>query len=70
MTEEAWNYLPPIQKLNISACFIYRDISFLFYVTLTDCGRVLACGSNAFGQLGDGQTVTHSEDPLVVEVRT
>ncbi len=39
------------------------------YVTLTDCGRILACGSNAFGQLGIGQRVTHSADLLVVEVR-
>ncbi|TMS05718.1 Secretion-regulating guanine nucleotide exchange factor, partial [Larimichthys crocea] len=38
-----------------------------FTLLLTDCGRVLACGSNAFGQLGVGQTVTHSADPLVVE---
>ncbi|XP_044050397.1 secretion-regulating guanine nucleotide exchange factor isoform X1 [Siniperca chuatsi] len=38
-----------------------------FTLLLTDCGRVLACGSNAFGQLGVRQTVTHSADPLVVE---
>lgn len=36
----------------------------------TDCGRVLACGSNAFGQLGVGQTVTHTAHPQVVEVST
>lgn len=40
------------------------------YVTLSDCGKLLACGSNAFGQLGVGQTVTHSADLLVVEVRS
>ncbi|KAM9352259.1 secretion-regulating guanine nucleotide exchange factor [Symphorus nematophorus] len=38
-----------------------------FTLLLTDCGRVLACGSNAFGQLGVGQTVTHSADLQVVE---
>uniref|UniRef100_UPI0037E95CB2 secretion-regulating guanine nucleotide exchange factor n=1 Tax=Semicossyphus pulcher TaxID=241346 RepID=UPI0037E95CB2 len=38
-----------------------------FTLLLTDCGRVLAFGSNAFGQLGVGQKVTHSSDPLVVE---
>ncbi|XP_074534459.1 secretion-regulating guanine nucleotide exchange factor [Halichoeres trimaculatus] len=38
-----------------------------FTLLLTDCGRVLSCGSNAFGQLGVGQTVTHSSDPLLVE---
>ncbi|CAJ1056532.1 secretion-regulating guanine nucleotide exchange factor [Xyrichtys novacula] len=38
-----------------------------FTVLLTGCGLVLTCGSNAFGQLGVGQTVTHSLDPLVVE---
>ncbi|XP_059191558.1 LOW QUALITY PROTEIN: secretion-regulating guanine nucleotide exchange factor [Centropristis striata] len=38
-----------------------------FTLLLTDCGRVLACGSNAFGQLGVGKTVTHSADLLVVE---
>lgn len=43
---------------------------FSFYVTLTDCGRVLSCGSNAFGQLGVGQTVTHTADVQVVEVST
>nr|XP_020440966.1 secretion-regulating guanine nucleotide exchange factor isoform X3 [Monopterus albus] len=32
-----------------------------------DCGQVLACGSNAFGQLGVGPTITHSADILVVE---
>lgn len=38
-----------------------------FTLLLTDCGRVLACGSNAFGQLGVGQRVTHSADLQVVE---
>ncbi|XP_039989703.1 secretion-regulating guanine nucleotide exchange factor isoform X2 [Xiphias gladius] len=38
-----------------------------FTLLLTDCGQVLACGSNAFGQLGAGPTVTHSADLLFVE---
>lgn len=38
-----------------------------FTLLLTDCGRVLTCGSNAFGQLGVGKTVTHSADLQVVE---
>ncbi|XP_041652674.1 secretion-regulating guanine nucleotide exchange factor [Cheilinus undulatus] len=38
-----------------------------FTLLLTDCAQVLACGSNAFGQLGVGQIVTHASEPLVVE---
>ncbi|XP_043980367.1 secretion-regulating guanine nucleotide exchange factor isoform X1 [Gambusia affinis] len=38
-----------------------------FTLLLTDSGQLLACGSNAFGQLGVGQTVTHSSELLVVE---
>ncbi|KAI9529648.1 hypothetical protein NQZ68_007886 [Dissostichus eleginoides] len=38
-----------------------------FTIFLTDSGRVLACGSNAFGQLGVGKAVSHSADLLVVE---
>ncbi|XP_028285838.1 secretion-regulating guanine nucleotide exchange factor isoform X2 [Parambassis ranga] len=38
-----------------------------FTLLLTDCGQILACGSNAFGQLGVGQTVPHSADLLVVK---
>nr|XP_046250420.1 secretion-regulating guanine nucleotide exchange factor [Scatophagus argus] len=38
-----------------------------FTLLLTDCGQVLACGSNAFGQLGVGQTVTHCAHLKVVE---
>ncbi|KAF3854920.1 hypothetical protein F7725_022975 [Dissostichus mawsoni] len=38
-----------------------------FTICLTDSGRVLACGSNAFGQLGVGKAVSHSADLLVVE---
>lgn len=41
---------------------------FSFYVTLAECGRVLSCGSNAFGQLGVGLTVTHTADVQLVEV--
>ncbi|KAF0041019.1 hypothetical protein F2P81_006917 [Scophthalmus maximus] len=36
-------------------------------VLVTDGGQVLACGSNAFGQLGVGPSVTHSADLLVVK---
>ncbi|XP_075883380.1 secretion-regulating guanine nucleotide exchange factor isoform X2 [Nelusetta ayraudi] len=38
-----------------------------FSLFLTDCGRVLSCGSNAFGQLGVGTTVTQSADVNLVE---
>ncbi|XP_041852553.1 secretion-regulating guanine nucleotide exchange factor [Melanotaenia boesemani] len=38
-----------------------------FTLLLTDCGKLLACGSNAFGQLGVGQIVTHTADLLAVE---
>ncbi|XP_056273260.1 secretion-regulating guanine nucleotide exchange factor isoform X3 [Pseudoliparis swirei] len=38
-----------------------------FTLLLNDCGRVLACGSNAYGQLGVGQHITHSADLLVIE---
>ncbi|XP_029952653.1 secretion-regulating guanine nucleotide exchange factor isoform X2 [Salarias fasciatus] len=38
-----------------------------FTLFLSDRGQLLACGSNAFGQLGVGQTVTHSAELLVVE---
>ncbi|XP_035498307.1 secretion-regulating guanine nucleotide exchange factor isoform X1 [Scophthalmus maximus] len=41
-----------------------------FTLFLTDGGQVLACGSNAFGQLGVGPSVTHSADLLVVKVST
>ncbi|XP_060931917.1 secretion-regulating guanine nucleotide exchange factor isoform X2 [Limanda limanda] len=38
-----------------------------FTLLLTDCGQVMACGSNAFGQLGVGPKVTHSADLLFVK---
>ncbi|XP_071353078.1 secretion-regulating guanine nucleotide exchange factor isoform X2 [Trachinotus anak] len=38
-----------------------------FTLLVTERGQVLACGSNAFGQLGVGPTVTHSTDLLCVE---
>lgn len=43
---------------------------YLFHssVPLVDCGRVLSCGSNAFGQLGVGTTVTQSADVNLVKV--
>ncbi|KAM9376473.1 secretion-regulating guanine nucleotide exchange factor [Pholidichthys leucotaenia] len=38
-----------------------------FTLLLTDCGQLLVCGSNSFGQLGVGQSVTHSADLLLLE---
>ncbi|KAM4619104.1 secretion-regulating guanine nucleotide exchange factor isoform 2-T2 [Polymixia lowei] len=38
-----------------------------FTLLLTDCGQVLACGSNAFNQLGVDQPITHSAVLMVVE---
>ncbi|CAL8356603.1 unnamed protein product [Lota lota] len=38
-----------------------------FTLFLTDCGQVLTCGSNAFGQLGVAQKSTHSAEPVLVE---
>lgn len=40
------------------------------FLTLTDSGQLLACGSNTFGQLGVGQTVQDTAELLAVEVRT
>ncbi|XP_028304622.1 secretion-regulating guanine nucleotide exchange factor isoform X1 [Gouania willdenowi] len=39
-----------------------------FTLFITDGGQLLACGSNAFGQLGVEESVTHSLDPRLVEV--
>ncbi|CAM9192765.1 unnamed protein product, partial [Lampetra planeri] len=38
-----------------------------FTLLLSDCGKLFACGSNVFGQLGVGKSITHSADLLVVE---
>ncbi|XP_072242096.1 secretion-regulating guanine nucleotide exchange factor [Leuresthes tenuis] len=38
-----------------------------FTLFLTDNGKLLACGSNAFGQLGVGQAATHTAALLAVE---
>ncbi|XP_061825646.1 secretion-regulating guanine nucleotide exchange factor isoform X2 [Nerophis lumbriciformis] len=38
-----------------------------FTLLLTDCGRLLACGSNIFGQLGIGDTTTHHAELVLVE---
>ncbi|KAG7280978.1 hypothetical protein CRUP_016610, partial [Coryphaenoides rupestris] len=38
-----------------------------FTLFLTDCGQVLACGSNAFGQLGVAQITKYSAEPVCVE---
>lgn len=40
----------------------------LFLITLTDSGRVLSCGSNAFGQLGIGQKPAYTAEVQIVEV--
>lgn len=36
----------------------------------TDCGNLLACGSNVFGQLGIDQMTSHSAELVLVEVST
>lgn len=36
--------------------------------THTDCGQVLTCGSNAYGQLGVRQPISHSTELLPIEV--
>ena len=41
---------------------------FLMYFCVIDCGQVLTCGSNAYGQLGVAKTSTHSAEPVLVEV--
>uniref|UniRef100_A0A1A8PM61 Secretion regulating guanine nucleotide exchange factor n=1 Tax=Nothobranchius rachovii TaxID=451742 RepID=A0A1A8PM61_9TELE len=38
-----------------------------FSLLLTDCGQLLACGSNAFGQLGVGEKIKQTADFLAVE---
>lgn len=38
-----------------------------FTILLTDGGQVLTCGSNAYGQLGVSQPITHSAEFLAVE---
>ncbi|XP_054632085.1 secretion-regulating guanine nucleotide exchange factor isoform X3 [Dunckerocampus dactyliophorus] len=38
-----------------------------FTLLLTDFGKLLACGSNVFGQLGIGPTATHSAELVLVE---
>ncbi|KAA0724600.1 Secretion-regulating guanine nucleotide exchange factor [Triplophysa tibetana] len=38
-----------------------------FTLILTDDGQVLACGSNAFGQLGISPHITHTAEPLCVK---
>ncbi|XP_019712574.1 secretion-regulating guanine nucleotide exchange factor isoform X2 [Hippocampus comes] len=38
-----------------------------FTLLLTDCGNLLACGSNVFGQLGIDQMTSHSAELLLVE---
>ncbi|XP_077423817.1 secretion-regulating guanine nucleotide exchange factor [Vanacampus margaritifer] len=39
-----------------------------FTLLLTDCGNLLACGSNVFGQLGIGQVTSHSAELVLIEV--
>uniref|UniRef100_A0A3B1J6S1 Secretion regulating guanine nucleotide exchange factor n=1 Tax=Astyanax mexicanus TaxID=7994 RepID=A0A3B1J6S1_ASTMX len=38
-----------------------------FTIILTDDGRVLACGSNAFGQLGVSPQIKHTAEPLLIK---
>jgi len=38
------------------------------FLNIIDCGQVLACGSNAFGQLGVAQITKYSAEPVRVEV--
>ncbi|XP_049578069.1 secretion-regulating guanine nucleotide exchange factor isoform X2 [Syngnathus scovelli] len=38
-----------------------------FTLLLTDCGKLLACGSNVFGQLGIGQMTSHSAEVVLIE---
>lgn len=44
------------------------QFEYLFLITLTDSGRVLSCGSNAFGQLGIGQEPAYTAEVQIVEV--
>lgn len=43
---------------------------YLICVCLSGDGQVLACGSNAFGQLGVSARISHSAEPLHVKVGT
>ncbi|XP_017562150.1 secretion-regulating guanine nucleotide exchange factor isoform X1 [Pygocentrus nattereri] len=38
-----------------------------FTILLTDNGHVLACGSNAFGQLGVSAEIKHTAEPLLIK---
>ncbi|XP_057691823.1 secretion-regulating guanine nucleotide exchange factor isoform X2 [Corythoichthys intestinalis] len=38
-----------------------------FTLLLTDCGNLLACGSNVFGQLGIGHDTSHSAKLVLIE---
>ncbi|XP_061532057.1 secretion-regulating guanine nucleotide exchange factor isoform X1 [Phycodurus eques] len=38
-----------------------------FTLLLTDCGNLLACGSNVFGQLGIGHMTSHSAELVLIE---
>lgn len=44
-------------------------IQHVFPLVFLDCGQILSCGSNAFGQLGIETTVKQSADVNLVEVR-
>ncbi|XP_056138079.1 secretion-regulating guanine nucleotide exchange factor isoform X2 [Lampris incognitus] len=51
----------------LSVCPVVGISLFFSLVNISDSGQVLACGSNAFGQLGVAQPVTHSAHHLLVE---
>lgn len=53
-------------KVCLISFFLFTHIS--VFVLLTDYRQILACGSNAFGQLGVGETTKQTVDLLVVEV--
>ncbi|XP_073687670.1 secretion-regulating guanine nucleotide exchange factor [Garra rufa] len=57
------------QPCHLPGCSRVQQVScgWDFSVILTGDSRVLACGSNAFGQLGISPKITHSAEPLHVK---
>lgn len=58
------------QPCSLPGCRRVQSVScgWDFSLILTNEGQVLACGSNAFGQLGVSPHVTHTAEPLHVKV--